>query len=229
MLAVIVAAVLAVWAPSRPEGPRSRPAAQAAEQALTHYEARRYDEARTAIARAYMIEPWPEYLYARAQIERSDGDCVAAREFYQLYLDADPSPSGAEMARAGIEECPVAVPAPTLVAPGKTDGAAKARAGRVDRLGVALAVTGGAGVLVGVGLYAAMAVNQRAAERADSVGSFGTRLDRARALSVAAAAVVSIGAVLAVAGAVRLAIVARRSRRTTRVGWAPSLGLGMRW
>lgn len=231
-IAVVVAALVAFAPPVPPSGPTSRPAAEAAEAALAHWEAGRYAEARAAIARAYMIEPWPEYLYARAQIERAAGDCVAAREFYGLYLDADPPERGAALAREGIEACPV-VPE---VAPDEVDAPPPASTRRVDPLGVSLAALGGAGVVIGAGLYIGMATERRAAERAEVHDAFGDRLARARRLSVAASAVISVGAMLAIAGVVRLAIVARRgkARRPTRspsssitLAWTP--GVGLRW
>ena len=108
----------------------------AAVQSLT--EAGRFAQAREAIARAYMIEPWPDYLYARAQIERADDKCVAAREFYGLYLEAGPPERGAKLAREGIEACPVPVPPPRPV-----QDSAPPRSWRRDPIGITLVGVGG--------------------------------------------------------------------------------------
>ena len=100
------ASILALALLAQPPGDQpSRPAAEAAEDALRHWEAGRFDEARKSIARAYMIEPWRQYLYARAQIERADGQCEAAIEFYKLYLDEAPPDDAAKLARDGIAAC----------------------------------------------------------------------------------------------------------------------------
>lgn len=218
-----------------PAGPRSRPAAEAAEAALSHYEKGEYAEARAAIARAYMIEPWPEYLFARAQIERADGECVAAHEFYGLYLESDPPDKGAALAREGIAACPIRDEAPAS-APARDAAADPDATPRgPDALGIALTSVGGASLVVGAGLYIGTAVQRRAAEGAATHDRFGDHIDRARRLGVAASAMVSIGAAFAVAGIVRLVIVHRRAKARGRLAWrrpparAVLDGLTLRW
>lgn len=208
MIAALVTAALLLAETAPPTGPRSRPAALEAEAALSHYEAGRFAEARAAIERAYMIEPWPDYLYARAQIERADKQCARAKEFYELYLEADPPERGAQLAREGIAACPVTVPPPRPVA----EDAAPPRSWRKDPVGVTLASLGGAALVVGAGLYVGLARTRKDAERATTHGEFGEHYGRARSFSIAGAAVVSIGATLAIAGIVRLAVVKNRSR-----------------
>jgi hypothetical protein len=210
MIALLVAAALTL-SPAPPSGPRSRPAAAEAEAALSHYEAGRLAEARAAIARAYMIEPWPDYLYARAQIERADGKCVAAREFYGLYLEANPPERGAELARAGILACPVPVPAPRPV-PDTTP----VKSWRKDPLGLTLAGLGGTAIVVGAGLYVGLARHRSDAQRATDHGEFARNYGRSRGFGIAAAAVMSVGATLALAGVIRLAIVKRHGRARSR-------------
>lgn len=210
-------------------GAPSRPAAAAAEEALHHFEAGDYAKARAAIARAYMIEPWPEFLYARAQIERADAHCDTAVEFYRLYLDAAPPDAGARAAREAIEACgelppaagePVAPPAEPPPKPRAAD----------DAIGLSLVAVGGAGLLVGAGLYGGMAAQRRAAIDAADHGDFARHLDRARRFSVAAVALVSIGAALVVAGTVRLATLGRgRSERRSRRVAALMQGVVVRW
>jgi tetratricopeptide (TPR) repeat protein len=209
MLAIVMSVVVAVaTAPARAP---TRPAAEAAERALVHYEAGRYDEARSEIARAYMIEPWPEFLFARAQIERADGDCTAAREFYDLYLDADPPERGAKLAADGIAACPVRPPPPRV---DPTDGApADARRTKVVRdIGIASTAFGGAALVAATVLYAVGRAQQRSAAEAQNHGVFGARIDRAERLGVAGTAAVSVGAILTTAGVVQL-VVASRQRR----------------
>lgn len=212
MLAVVMSVAIAViTAPALPPKP-ARPAAEAAEKALAHYEAGRYDEARTEIARAYMIEPWPEYLFARAQIERADGDCTAAREFYGLYLEADPLERGAALAREGIEACPVRPPPPRV--DGTEPAPNDARRNEVVRnVGIAATAIGGASLVTAAALYIAGNVQRRAAEDALTHGGFGDHIDHARRLGVAGTAMVSIGAILTTAGIVQIVVATRRARK----------------
>ena len=230
MLGSVLFAALCLAPP--PTGPQSRPAAEAAESALSHYEKGEYAEARAAIARAYMIEPWPEYLFARAQIERADGDCVAAHEFYGLYLESDPPEKGAALAREGMAACPIPDLPPEAgdgtTGPGAASGATPTGP---DALGVALTSVGGASLVVGAGLYIGTAVQRRAAQGATQHDRFGDHIDRARRLGVAASAMVSIGAAFAVAGIVRLVIVHRRAKaRGRRVPARAALwGMTLRW
>ncbi len=224
----IVACIVLAPPPSTP-APRSRPAAEAAELALAHYEAGRFAEARAAIARAYMIEPWPEYLYARAQIERGAGDCMAAREFYGLYLAEGPPDKGAALAREGIAQCPVDPPPqqqqPAEIAPPSVGADSRV----VDAFGVALTATGGAALVVGAGLYIGAAAQRRAAGRAPTHDRFGDHTDRARRLGIAATAMVSIGAAVALAGAVRLLVLRRRNRPPSQLAWYGVVGISGRW
>lgn len=212
MLAFAMSVALAVaTAPALPSTP-TRPAAEAAEAALAHYEAGRYDEARAEIERAYRIEPWPEYLFARAQIERADDDCVAARKYYNLYLEAGPPERGAKLAREGIEGCPVGPPPPPRVDAALED----ARRDRVVRnVGIAVTATGGVALVTAAALYIAGAVQRRAAEDSNAHGVFGDHIDRARRLGVAGTAMVSIGAILTTAGVVQIVLATRRSRGAT--------------
>ncbi len=214
-LAVAIALAPASPGPAAPDAP-SRPAAEAAEAALRHYEAGELEEARAAIERAYMIEPWPEFLYARAQIERAADRCDTAREFYRLYLDAEPPEAGAAAARDGIAACEGRSDPEDGRAPPPTPTRRRAVDPRHDPIGLSLVSLGGAGAVVGVSLYGAMAHERRVALRAQQHDAFGAHYDRARRLSVAAVALVSIGAALLLAGTVRLATLGRDARRTRR-------------
>lgn len=243
MSALLLAVAVALApAPTRPSldpagiaddgGTPSRPAAAAAEEALHHFEAGDYAAARTAIARAYMIEPWPEFLYARAQIERADGHCDTAVEFYRLYLDAAPPAAGARAAREAIAACGEQPPASeddddagTTTPPQPTPRPRPAD----DALGLSLVAVGGVGLLVGAGLYGGMASQRRAAIGSTEHGAFAQHIDRARRFSVAAAALVSVGAALVVAGTVRLATLGRGARARRRARRTTALLQGVLW
>lgn len=211
----IVAGLLAWTQP--PSGTPSQPAAAAADAALRHWEAGRFDEARKSIARAYMIEPWRQYLYARAQIERADDRCGDAIEFYRLYLDEAPPDDAAALAREGIAACErelAANPPPADVPAPANDVAV--RPWWRDALGTTFAVTGGVTLLTGTGMFAWVAADRRAASRSDRHDAFARRIRRAERVSVAGVALVSIGAALLTAGVVRLAVVQARQRRGAR-------------
>lgn len=232
-----LASIVVVALFAQPPGDQpSRPAAEAAEAALRHWEAGRFDEARKSIARAYMIEPWRQYLYARAQIERADKQCKAAIEFYQLYLDEKPPADAAVLAREGIAECErelASAPRPpttttTDVAP---PSGPPPRPWYRDPLGMTFVTTGGASVLVGAGMFGVVASNRNAAERSDDHDAFGRHIDRAKRASVAAVALVSIGAALFTAGVIRLAVLQSKSRRRARSArWSVDASmLTLRW
>ncbi|HWB79868.1 MAG TPA: hypothetical protein VG755_33115 [Nannocystaceae bacterium] len=212
----------------------SRPAAEAAEDALRHWEAGRFDDARKSIARAYMIEPWRQYLYARAQIERADKQCKAAIEFYQLYLDEAPPEDAAVLAKQGIAECErelASAPQSPSESPADTPPDRPARPWYRDPLGMTFVTTGGASLLVGAGMFGLVATRRRAAEQSDDHDQFGDRIHRAERASVAAVALVSIGAALLTAGVIRLAVQQSKSRRRARSArWSVDASmLTLRW
>jgi hypothetical protein len=226
VLAVLVAAV------EPPGDTPSPPAAEAAEAALRHWEAGRFDEARKSIARAYMIEPWRQFLYARAQIERADKQCGAAIEFYELYLAEKPPEDAAALAREGITACERELanapkPKPTTDVPPEAPRKKWYR----DPLGMTFVTTGGVALLVGAGMFGLVAADRNAADRTHDHDEFGRHTHRAERASVAAVALASIGGALLVAGVVRLAVVSSKSRRRARVSrWSVDASmLTLRW
>lgn len=230
-----VAPFLALVLVAQPPGDHpSRPAAEAAEDALRHWEAGRFDDARDSIARAYMIEPWRQYLYARAQIERADKQCKAAIEFYQLYLDEQPPEDAAVLARQGIADCErelASAPQPRAPIDGAPITDRPLRPWYRDPLGMTFVTTGGAAMLVGAGMFGLVASDRRAAEQSDDHDAFGREIRRAKRASVAAVALVSIGAALFTAGVIRLAVRQSKSRRRARSArWSVDASmLTLRW
>ncbi len=234
-MAVALALVVLALVAQPPGAEPSRPAAEAAEAALRHWEAGRYDEARKAIARAYMIEPWRQYLYARAQIERADGKCADAIEFYRLYLDAKPPADAVALAEQGIAECEQQLanapqPRDDDAAP-RLDAPPPPKPWWKDGLGLGLVTGGGVTMVVGGGLFGLVAADRRASQGSDDHAEFGRRVRRAERASVAGVTLLSIGAALFVAGVVRLAVVQSKARRAGRAARIRADGatLTLRW
>jgi len=235
-MAVALALVVLALAAQPPGAEPSRPAAEAAEAALRHWEAGRFDDARKSIARAYMIEPWRQYLYARAQIERADGKCADAIEFYRLYLDAKPPADAVALAEQGIAECEQQLAdAPQAsvdsASPRTDDRPPPPKPWWKDGLGLGLVAGGGLTTIVGGGMFGLVAADRRASERSDDHAEFGRRVRRAERASVAGVTLVSIGAALFVAGVVRLAVVQSKARRAGRAARVQADGatLTLRW
>lgn len=204
-------------ATAMPPPAASRPAAEASEAALVHFEAGRYAEAREAIARAYMIEPWPQFLFARAQIERADGRCRPAIDFYELYLAEDPPPKAAASSRAAIDRCRA-----RLLAEAR-------RSWRRDPAALGLWIVGGVSATIGIGFAAAAGAERAAADRAADHDGFDRELRRARRNGPVGVAMLSVGGALLLAGVIRAAVLTQQRRKAALAWVVDGAGLGVRW
>ncbi len=212
-------------------------AADSLAEATEAFEAERWSDAAAAFGRVYEDDPQPKYLYAQAQALRFDGDCEAAVDVYESFIDVSASPEADAYAADAIEVCRTQLaaaaepepepepepPPPTLVArePAPTSDAveqdpAPTRWHR-DRLGhgltwsgVALSVAGG--VMVGLARQQARVADQQPSET-----SYRRELDDASALNVTGFTALGLGATLIVGGVVRFIVVSRtRDRGTAR-------------
>jgi tetratricopeptide (TPR) repeat protein len=210
-----------------PAAPPLSPAEQAKERALDAWEAGDYDEARREIIRAYELDPKRRYLYARARIEQADGHCDVANEFYRRYLAENPPELDAQAAKRSIAECERQLAAaggsrsdePSVPPP---------RAWHRDPLAIGLVASGSVVLAVGLGLFGRAFVEHRLAQRTEDHAEFGRRVRRARVFSPVGIAGISLGAALVVGGAVRWAVVRRRSRAAERLAIAPA-GIAIRF
>ncbi len=91
---------------------RSEPSAdEYLAQGVEAYGAAEYERALQLYEQAYALEPKPQLLYAMAQTQRALGDCQAAIELYDRFLESEPSEVAANAARTNRQRCaPSAAP-----------------------------------------------------------------------------------------------------------------------
>lgn len=201
------------------------PQAKAGEAAFAE---ERWDEASAAFDAAYRSTGDPAFLYARAQAERRAGRCRLAVVLYEQFAAATTAPEARAAAEQYIAECrallPADAPVPEVepradddptgvprISPPRPDAAPPWHR---DATGGVLVGLGSAGLVAGAILvplgYRTAAGASDAADDRDYRGDF----TRARRLEIGGAVAMSVGAALLVAGIVRWATLARRSRRS---------------
>ena len=215
------------------------------EKADAAWSAARYPEAAELYAQAYAETGDIAYLYARAQAEQASGDCVAASATYEAFIATEPLPEAVDAAESALAECRAQLPEPepepkpepepepepepaSVAAPNATAHRPPRgiRPWYRDPAGAVLVAVGGAGLGAGVALTILARTQQAEAERATDVVRYGERNDRAVALSRASIPVLVVGGALAIGGAVRYGLLARRQRAATaRVRIGPSLSI----
>lgn len=233
----------------------SNPEAQAKfQEAQNAFAEEDFAAAAKAVEAAYLIEPKPMLLYPWAQAERSQGNCEAAVQLYRRFLDTNPpdqfvGPATENMNRCQeeidaaapeeiieddddeviVEDEPEPEPEEEIAPPPKVeDDEPKAKAWYLDPVGGALSGAGVVGIGVGIGL---LAVASSSAQGASDLGSHSEYLaerDRATGLRNGGAAALSIGAALAVGGAVRYFLVARKNKEN-ETAWRMNPEVGRRW
>ena len=75
------------------------------EQADEEFRAGDFEAASETLARLYGIDPRPEYLYLRAEVERLGGHCGTSVELYRRYIETGPEPRKVEQARNQVARC----------------------------------------------------------------------------------------------------------------------------
>lgn len=105
MLSWLVSITLAVATVGPGELLSSPEAKEKLAEAQAAFEEQDYAAAAEAIEAAYLIEPKDALLYPWAQAERQRGDCAAAIELYQRFIDSDPGPDFVEAAQQNIDRC----------------------------------------------------------------------------------------------------------------------------
>jgi hypothetical protein len=204
----------------------------------TAYREKRWSDASEAFAAAYERTGDPTYLYTQAQAERRGGRCDLAIGLYERFLATRPADVAAATARGYVAQCREEIgeakvtgsaPEPTpvrdpIAAPvgGTVENAEARRAWWRDPWGGALVSIGSASLVTGAVLVGlAHREAGRASGAADDRG-YGDHIERAQTRQIAGATVMSVGAALAVGGAVRWAVLARRGRERN-VAIAPTL------
>lgn len=194
-------------------------------EGVGQYEAGNYAAAAAAFEAAHAIEAAPELLFSIGNMRRLAGQCEAAIDALERFLDTDPSQVSADDARAAIDECrdrvpaadvePAPVPPPEPPAPAPSaarDDRAPERPWHRDPTAGALLGVGSVGMAVGLGFAVAAGVHDRRAQNAEFHDDFLDLRHTARTEATVAAVALSVGAALVVGAAVRYAIVRRRAR-----------------
>jgi len=243
--------LLALAAPA----PLTNPEAKAKlQEAGAAFKANDFDAAAAAVEAAYLIEPNPILLYPWAQAERSRGNCAAAVELYQRFLDSGPSEEAAAPARENMQRCqeqldaeaaskppeeedpedevvveeepePEPAPAPVI----KKDDEPKAKRWYADPVGGVLVGVGIVGVGVGAGLMGAGSSAAGKAADVDSHSKYLDERDRATGLRNGGAIALSIGGALVVGGVVRYVLVAKKGEQGKANAWRVAPEVGRRW
>lgn len=215
------------------------------------WQEQRWSDAAAALARAYALDPRPEYVFGRAQALRKGGDCPAAIEVYREFIDLDPPADAIEEARLYIRECggaPEVAPAPapvTIEPPRVTPAipepvrppAPPLRRWWRDPAGHVLAWTGVAAAAVGGGVVGEGLSRRARGERAGDEQAYRDARRGGATLLHAGIPLLSVGGVLVLASIVRFGVVARmradrrdRARASTATATIdPWRGLLVRW
>lgn len=195
------------------------------------YEVGDYAAAAAAFEAAHAIEAAPELLYSIGNMRRLAGDCDAAVDALERYLETDPSPEPAADARAAIEACADALPEPEptpaprepapapALAPTQVTSPSTPVAPRPwfrDPVGGTLLGVGTAGLAVGLGFAIAAGVHDRRALSADAHENFLELTDRRRLETTVAIAATAAGSALVIGAIVRYALLRRDERRGAR-------------
>ena len=215
----LLALLLALSAPSPGD---------AARRAQAAFDAGDYEAAAAAAAEAHAATGDPAFLYAQAQAERFGGRCDLAIEHYRRFVADVPASEATRAAQDNIAECeallsrtvpepnpvePLGPPEPNPEPPPVDDPPPPRRNEWArDPLGGALVGVGVVALAVGGGLYGRARADERAAQRADDVVTYGDRIDRAFTLSRAGISVMAAGGALVVGGVIRWVILAGRPR-----------------
>ncbi len=204
----------------------------------------RYEAALQILSDAEKRRPHAVYVFVRATIEERRGNCRAAIDLYEHFLQFGVPEADAEEARLGISRCREALPSsptgpettPTQTSdpsPEPEDPDAAKRRWHLDPLGGALLLTGVAGLGTGLGLYVQSRSDERAANDADTLEAYEAKGQRARRFNAAGIAMLGVGSALIVGAIVRYTLVATSERRAqVAIGWGrdlPTLGVRARF
>ncbi len=190
-----------------------------------------WDTASRILSDAYEQTGSPQYLYNMAQVERMRGNWQRAIDFYTIFINTDPPEEQKRAANQNIARCVVELnrqkAAEEELPPPKPDSEPERQVepepepepepeqkpwhkdvlgGVLLGGGLTLAAVGGA--LVGV----AHSRNAQAADDNDRHNDFQTQLDAAQGQNTAGLVLLGLGAAVAVGGAIRYGVVARKQR-----------------
>ncbi|MBK7078012.1 MAG: hypothetical protein IPH44_37680 [Myxococcales bacterium] len=116
LLLLIAVASLAAPVAAQPAAPDTA-ARRAFERGKALAAASKFDDAYTAFAEAYRVQPLPAFLFNMGEVARRGGQTEAARVAYQRYLEAEPTGAMADTARARLAALGPPAPKPPAVTP----------------------------------------------------------------------------------------------------------------
>lgn len=212
-------------------------AASELETAVALYEEGKFEEAARAFRKAFAIEPSPRYLYAWAQAERESGNCSAAVDLYQQFIEQGASEGGVAAAEENISRCEAQLQQEASRRAREEEEeeerrraleAASQKQNRpwyLDPLGGSLVGVGMGGLVAG-GVLLGLA-GAEAGSSQETVQDFRDSLERERNLWIAGAVVAGVGGVLVAGGVVRWFVVKNgQGREQARLRLAPTLPAG---
>ena len=211
-------------------------ASKIVERAEAAYMAEKWSEAAEAVGEAYALDPNPLYLYAQAQASRQAGQCEEALVLYDRFLATDPPAEAAQEAKINRARCEASVEdAPPPVAPdpdpaqGPGHGSDAMRPWYRDPVGGSLLGIGVVSTAIGAGLWGIALSNDGDAVASATEDEFISSKDEARTRYTVGVALVSVGAALMIAGAIRWGLVARKSKRASQRAAVSPMGLTVRF
>jgi tetratricopeptide (TPR) repeat protein len=203
--------------------------------AVAAWKDKRWPEAADAFARAYELDPRPEYVFARAQALRFAGECEPAIAAYREFIDLAPPQAAIDEARGHIATCggvpePAPAPAPEppprieptpVVEPPPPSPEPPKRWWR-DAAGHALTWTGVAIAATGGGLLGEAFARRRRGEQAGTEESYRDARRGGATLWNVGIPLLAAGGALVLGGIIRFVVVAHppekraRARRSAR-------------
>jgi tetratricopeptide (TPR) repeat protein len=201
----------AVEAPAEPER-------DPAERAAELFGAGEFLEAAAAFEEAFAKTGDPAFVFGRAQALRRAGNCAAAIDELERFIDLAPPQNDIDEAKTVIASCrrvlgieaksdaPEAVARPEPTPP----PAPRPRPWHRDPAGAALLGSGLVLSAIGGGLLGGSFA--RARDRDETESAWESRGRSVRVLSTAGIVMLGVGGALVIAGVIRWAVVARRNR-----------------
>lgn len=205
----MIARVLAVIALATATASADPDCAALVDRAQASHAAGKYREALTELDRAYACQPDPSLLFSMGQAAYNLDDYAAAEDYYLRYLKTNPPEDDAIVAGQALVAA-------------RERRTQRAKVVRVvepaDKLAWGLAITGGAAIVTGGGLY--LFARHQIGDRSGNYDDYEARLARAPALRTAGIACIAGGSV--VLGLAIWRWVARRDRTPRDVALVPS-------
>jgi tetratricopeptide (TPR) repeat protein len=143
------------------------------------YDAGLFDKALAEFHAGFAVAPDPRFLYALGQTERSRGNCYAALDWYQKYLDSKPSAQGREQTQHWIDQCHASLAAQPEKVRVVEAPSWFSRHGGVALLSAAAVTLVGGGVVLGVSAAQASSAEESRTGSMPSYAAYEQKIGRA--------------------------------------------------